>query len=141
MTHTHPKLPDQIELVVVGAHLSGMPLNPELLAHEARFLRAARTAPVYRLYALAGTQPAKPGMVRVSPDRGAGIEVEVWSMPPAGFGRFVAAIPSPLGVGTILLEDGTAAKGFLAESFAIADAHDVTEYGGWRAYRSAVSAA
>ena len=126
---------DLIDLVVVGAHLSGMPLNQQLIALDGKFSRTARTSGDYRLYALAGTVPAKPGMLKVAQGQGSEIEVEIWRLPPAAFGRFVAAIPSPLGIGTISLSDGTSAKGFLCEQIALeTGANDISRYGGWRAY-------
>ncbi|KQS71662.1 allophanate hydrolase [Rhizobium sp. Leaf371] len=124
-----------IDLVVVGAHLSGMPLNRQLVDLDGQFSRTARTSAAYRLYALAGTVPPKPGLVRVAEGQGTEIEVEVWRLTPAAFGSFVAAIPAPLGIGTIALSDGTSAKGFLCEQVAIgAGAADISAYGGWRAY-------
>lgn len=125
---------DLIDLVVVGAHLSGMPLNSQLRDLDARFSRATRTAETYRLHALAGTRPPKPGLIRSSGDDGAMIEVEIWQLTPDAFGRFVAAIPAPLGIGTIELSDGTSAKGFLVEPVALAGAEDITAHRGWRAY-------
>ncbi|TCQ14220.1 hypothetical protein C8J33_1275 [Rhizobium sp. PP-CC-3G-465] len=126
---------DLIDLVVVGAHLSGMPLNHQLVDLDGQFSRTARTTADYRLYALAGTVPPKPGMIRVAEGEGVAIEVEIWRLTPAAFGRFVAAIPAPLGIGTIVLADGTSAKGFLCEQVAIgAGAADISAYGGWRAY-------
>ena len=123
-----------IELVVVGAHLSGMPLNHQLTSLDGRFCRVARTTSAYRLYALAGTVPPKPGMVRVEEGAGGEIEVEVWSLSAAAFGTFVAAIPAPLGIGTVMLSDETSAKGFLAEPVALQGAEDITSHGGWRHY-------
>ncbi|SEI10608.1 allophanate hydrolase [Rhizobium tibeticum] len=128
---------EMIDLVVVGAHLSGMQLNVQLRDLNAQFSREAQTSDAYRLYALAGQMPAKPGMIRVEPGKGGNIDVEVWRLTPAAFGRFVAAIPSPLGIGTIDLSDGTFVKGFLVERAAIAGATDITEFGGWRSYISA----
>ncbi|AZO18593.1 allophanate hydrolase [Mesorhizobium sp. M2A.F.Ca.ET.043.05.1.1] len=122
-----------IELVVVGAHLSGMPLNSQLKEAGASFSRSARTAPSYKLYELAGQTPPKPGLVRVC-HGGTAIEIEVWRLCADAFGRFVAAIPPPLGIGTIELDDGTSAKGFLAESVGLAAATDISAYGGWRSY-------
>jgi allophanate hydrolase len=124
---------DRIPLVVVGAHLSGMPLNRELQALGATFVKATSTAPAYRLYELPGTTPRKPGLLRV-PDDGKAIEVEIWSLDAAGFGLFVSRIPSPLGIGTLQLEGGDSAKGFLVEAVAIAGADDISHYGGWRSY-------
>ena len=121
-----------VEVAVVGAHLSGMPLNHELLACGARLLQATTTAPNYRLYALQSTVPAKPGLARA--EDGCAIAVEVWEMPLANFGRFVAGVPAPLGIGNVQLQDGRTVKGFICEGFALAQAQDITTYGGWRAY-------
>lgn len=126
--------PGFIEIAVVGAHLSGMPLNHELTSLGATFLRAGTTTGDYRLYALPDGPPKRPGLVRVKAGGGAPIAVEVWALPPEGFGRFVAGIPSPLGIGTLALADGSVVKGFLCEAIAIDGAQDVTGHGGWRAY-------
>jgi allophanate hydrolase len=125
-----------IEIAVVGAHMSGMPLNGQLKELGACFCRAARTLPAYRLYALAGQAVPKPGMMRVSNGGGAAIEVEVWRLSPDAFGRFVAAIPPPLGIGTVLLDDGTAPKGFLVEAAGLDEATDISRLGGWRNFVS-----
>ncbi|TDX62494.1 allophanate hydrolase [Methylosinus sp. sav-2] len=130
---TPPDDGERIEIVVVGAHLSGMPLNGDLTALGARFARATRTEPGYRLYALAGQTPPKPGLIRDETGSG-GVEIEVWTLDVAAFGRFVAAVPPPLCIGTIRLADGSAPKGFLVEPAALSDAADVTGHGGWRAY-------
>jgi allophanate hydrolase len=123
-----------IALAVVGAHLSGMALNGELTALGARLLETTTTAADYRLYALAGTQPPKPGLLRVTPGRGAAIEVEIWAMPAEGFGHFVAAVPAPLSIGTLILSDGRGVKGFLVEAEATLGARDISAFGGWRAF-------
>jgi allophanate hydrolase len=124
----------EIAIAVVGAHLSGMPLNGELRVLGGRLLGAATTTPDYRLFALAGTVPPKPGMLRVAKGEGAAIEVEVWALPAEGFGRFVGAIPPPLGIGTLALADGRGVKGFLVESEAVTGARDISAFGGWRAF-------
>jgi allophanate hydrolase len=120
-------------VAVCGAHLSGLPLNWQLTQLGATLERTTRTAPTYKLYALPGTTPPKPGLVRVGEDGGA-IEVEVWRVPLGGYGRFVAGIPAPLGIGTITLEDGTSVQSFLCEALAVQGARDVTAFGGWRAF-------
>lgn len=125
---------DELPIAVVGAHLSGMPLNGELLQAGGRLLRAARTTAEYRLYALPGTTPPKPGLVRVPGFAGPGIELEVWSLPAAAFGHFVARIPAPLGIGKLSLDDGSSVPGFLCETYAVAEAAEVTRFGGWRGY-------
>jgi allophanate hydrolase len=130
-------MPDEIEIAVVGAHLSGMALNGELQNLGGRLLDATQTAPDYRLHALNGTVPPKPGMLRVAAGAGTKIAVETWALSAAGFGQFVAAIPAPLSIGTVKLADGREVKGFLVEPAALEGARDISEYGGWRAYVSA----
>jgi allophanate hydrolase len=107
-------------------------LEHQLLDRGGRFVAATRTAPCYRLFALP-TDPPKPGLIRVD-EGGASIEAEVWALPVTGFGAFVAAVPSPLAIGTVRLADGSSAAGFLCESVAAYAAPDITEAGGWRAY-------
>ncbi|QHQ15470.1 allophanate hydrolase [Pectobacterium parmentieri] len=119
-----------VRLAVVGAHLTGMPLNHQLINRDAVWIEETHTAGNYRLYALANTQPAKPGLAK-STD-GAAIVVELWDIPLARFGEFVAEIPAPLGIGTLTLADGRQVKGFICEPAALSDAVDITEFGGWR---------
>jgi allophanate hydrolase len=121
-----------IEICVVGAHLSGMVLNPELLREGAVFRRVVTTEPAYRLFALAGGPPRRPGLLRVP--EGHAIAAEVWALPEAGFGRFVAGIPAPLCIGTLRLADGSAPKGFLVEPEGLHGAEDISAFGGWRAF-------
>jgi allophanate hydrolase len=132
---------DAVRLAVVGAHLSGEPLNHQLLDAGASLVQTIDTAPGYRLYALPDTEPAKPGLVGGGPPNGPGIELEVWELPLEGFGRLVAGVPPPLAIGTVALEDGRAVKGFLCEADAVAGARDITEFGGWRAYRASLGVA
>ena len=124
----------EVALCVVGAHMSGMALNGELKSYGARFLEAADTAPDYRLFALNSAQPPRPGLLRVAAGHGASIAVELWALPADGFGRFVAAIPAPLSIGTLTLADGRSVKGFLAESSGVEGARDISRFGGWRAF-------
>ena len=120
-------------LAVVGAHLTGQPLNHQLTDLGAVLCAATTTAPEYRLYAL-DTSPPKPGLLRARSGAGAAIEVEVWALDDAGLGAFVAAIPAPLGVGRVTLADGSEVTGFLCEPYAVEQAADITASGGWRAY-------
>jgi allophanate hydrolase len=122
-----------IRVVVCGAHMSGLPLNRQLTERHARFVCATRTAPHYRLYALPGGPPLRPGLVRVATG-GAAIDVEVWSVPQEHFGSFVAGIPAPLGIGKVELADGTQVCGFVCEAYAVVQAEDISHFGGWRAY-------
>ncbi|ASU38029.1 allophanate hydrolase [Herbaspirillum sp. meg3] len=126
-----------VKVGVVGAHLSGQPLNWQLLEAGARLHASTTTSKHYRLYALANTTPAKPGLVRTNGDDGAAIVSEVWEMPLRNFGSFVAAIPAPLGIGTMELADGSSVKGFICEPAALDNARDITGYGSWTAYLAA----
>jgi allophanate hydrolase len=124
----------EVAIAVVGAHLSGMPLNGELRAAGGRLLTSAKTAPHYRLFALPGTTPPKPGLLRVKNGAGTTVEVEVWSLPDASFGRFVAQVPPPMSIGTLELADGQGVKGFLVEAEAVEGARDISSFGGWRKF-------
>jgi allophanate hydrolase len=128
------RLDAKIAIAVVGAHLSGMPLNGELKSFGARFLQETTTSADYRLFALSGTSPPKPGLIRVAAGRGAAIDVELWAMPAENFGRFVDAVPPPLAIGTLALADGRTVKGFLVEAEATVGARDISDFGGWRAF-------
>lgn len=129
-----------VPLAVVGAHLTGEPLNHQLTSRGARLMRTCRTAPSYKLYALPNTTPPKPGLVFEPGYQGSGVEIEVWSMPLAEFGSFVAEIPAPLGIGTLITDTGESVKGFLCEGHAIRGAEEITRFGGWRNWLSGRSA-
>ena len=124
----------EVEIAVVGAHLSGLPLNHELRERGGVLRRVAQTEPCYRLYALAGGPPRRPGLLRVAAGTGHVIAAEVWALPAEGFATFVAAIPAPLCIGTLRLADGTAPKGFLVEPEGLAGAEEISRFGGWRAF-------
>jgi allophanate hydrolase len=128
--------PGCVALAVVGAHLTGQPLNWQLTDRGAQRLKSCRTAPFYRLYALEGTMPAKPGLVRDNAFRGPGIEVEVWAVPEHQFGSFVAGVPAPLGIGNAVLDDGETVKCFVCEPYALQGAAEITRFGGWKHYLS-----
>ena len=127
---------ETVTLAVVGAHLKDMPLHWQLTSREARFAGEARTAPAYRLYAMADSLPPKPALVHVGEDApGAGaLALELYTLDMAAFGSFVAEVPPPLAIGTVTLDDGRMVKGFVAEPRATTGAEDITALGGWRAY-------
>jgi allophanate hydrolase len=128
-----------VKLAVVGAHLSGMPLNAQLTERGATLVGATHTAAHYRFFALPGTTPPKPGLLRVAPGAGARIALEVWEMPVEQYGSFVSLVPAPLGIGTVELDDGTSVQGFLCEAHATQGAQDITHHGGWRDYIASLS--
>jgi allophanate hydrolase len=105
-----------------------------LTRRGARLKKTCRTAPGYRLYALAGTKPPKPGLVRDDQFQGPGIEAEVWTIPENRFGSFVAEVPRPFGIGNVTLDSGELVKGFICEPYALASATEITRFGGWRNY-------
>jgi allophanate hydrolase len=127
--------PGLVQLAVVGAHLSGMPLNWQLSSRGARLVRRTRTAPVYRLYAMTGQDPPKPALVH-SGEGGGAIELEVYELEVSAFGSFVTEVPAPLAIGAVILEDGASVRGFVAEPRALSGALDITADGGWRTYLS-----
>ncbi|WP_336944377.1 allophanate hydrolase [Acinetobacter modestus] len=127
-----PISPNHIRVAVVGAHLTGMPLNFQLATRDAVHIETTQTSKNYALYALNGTVPPKPGLARQQD--GQSIIVELWDVPTARFGEFVAEIPTPLGMGNVELEDGRWVKGFICEPYGIDDAENISHFGGWRAY-------
>ncbi|MBY0273807.1 allophanate hydrolase, partial [Candidatus Binatia bacterium] len=124
-----------VDLAVVGAHLRGEPLHHQLAERGAQLVAATRTASDYRLFALAGTELAKPGLVRTPGFAGPGIEVEVWRLSSTKFGEITALVPPPLAIGSVVLADGAVVKGFVCEPWALDGAAEITRHGGWRAYR------
>ncbi len=128
---------DTIRVAVVGAHLRGMPLNHELTSRDAQFVASTTSADNYHLFALANTTPPKPGLVRS--DSGSAIKLELWDVPSAAFGSFVAGVPAPLGIGTVTLADGSTVKGFICEVSGLDGARDITEFGGWAAYLASLN--
>jgi allophanate hydrolase len=124
----------QVRVAVAGAHLRGQPLHADLLRTGARFVRACRTGPHYRFMGFMNLKPPRPGLLR-DEDRAGSIDVEIYDIPMEGFGRLVASVAPPLAIGTIELADGESVKGFLCESWAAQDAEDITDFGGWIAFR------
>jgi allophanate hydrolase len=129
-----------VRVAVVGAHLSGMPLNGQLTERGACLVSEAITAPYYQLFALPGTTPPKPGLLRVASGAGQCIALEIWDMPLQHYGSFVAMIPAPLGIGSIELSDSSRVQGFVCEAQAVQGAQDISHFGGWRAYMAARNA-
>lgn len=124
--------PDRMRLCVCGAHMSGLALNPQLLALGAHLAARTRTAPHYRLYAMEHMRPPRPGLLRTN--AGVAVDVEVWELPRARFGDFIALVPPPLAIGTVELDGGAQVHGFLCEPHALVGAKDISNLGGWRAY-------
>lgn len=125
-----------IELAVAGAHLSGQPLNADLVARGARLIRTTRTAADYRMFSVPGPVP-RPGVTRVVEGiAGEGIEVEVWSLPTEALGGFALTVLPPLALGPVDLIDGQRVLGFVCTADGADPEQDITSFGGWRAYVS-----
>ena len=131
----NPNSPE-IKIAVCGAHLSGFPLNSQLIERGGRLVKTCKTSTDYRLYALVGEAPLRPGLIRVdqSSTKGVAIEVEIWSLPTHSLGSFLQGIAQPLGLGKVQLDDGSWTTSFICESYAISDALDISQFSGWRAY-------
>lgn len=129
--------PGCIRIAVVGAHLTGQPLNWQLTSRRGRLLETVRTERDYKLFALKNTTPPKPGLIHTPGFQGSGIEVEIWALPEDTVGSFIDSIPPPLTIGNIRLANGQLVKGFLAEASALSDAVEISELGGWRNYLQA----
>lgn len=125
-----------IRIAVVGAHLTGQPLNWQLTERRANLVRVAKTAPQYRFYALTGTKPEKPGLILDPGFEGPGIELEIWEMPEEHAGSFLKLVTPPLAIGTVHLADGDTVQGFVCEGHGVSGAREITHFGGWRAYRA-----
>jgi allophanate hydrolase len=125
---------DTLVLAVCGAHMSGLPLNGELTGRGAALIRTCRSAAKYHFYALEDFAPPRPGMVHTGGEGGHAIDLELWAVPTARFGEFIAGVPSPLAIGTVELEDGASVKGFVCEAYAAAGGRDISELGSWRKY-------
>jgi allophanate hydrolase len=127
---------NEIDIAVCGAHLAGFPLNHQLTERGGFLVKSCTTSEDYRLYALAGGPPFRPGLIRVEAnnDRGVAIDVEVWRLPIDSLGSFLLGIPKPLGLGKIQLADKSWVTGFICEGYEIAEARDISKYGGWQTY-------
>jgi hypothetical protein len=122
-----------IKVAVCGAHMQGLPLNPQLTALGGEFVEATTTSANYQLFALKGFTPPRPGLLRVAA-QGSSIALEIWQIPIENYGKFVATVPSPLGFGTLTLADGSTVQGFLCEAYATQNATNISHLGGWRAF-------
>ena len=124
---------DMIQVAVCGAHMQGLPLNAQLCALGGVFVKESITSVNYKLFKLNGFTPARPGLLRVN-EAGISISLEIWQLPIANFGLFVASVPAPLGFGTLTLIDNSIIQGFMCEAYATQDAMDISHLGGWRAF-------
>lgn len=124
-----------MELVVAGLHLTDQPLNHQLVGLGGTLVKACRTAPRYKLYLIEDERGRKPGLALQPHHKpGGAYNVEVWSLPMENVGIFLQSIPAPLGLGTVILEDGAMIKGFICEPRVIEESKDISGYAGWKAF-------
>ena len=128
---------NMILVAVCGAHMQGLPLNAQLCALGGVFVKESSTSANYKLFKLNGFTPARPGLLRVN-EHGKSIALEIWQLPIANYGQFVASVPAPLGFGTLTLIDNSIIQGFMCEAYATQDAMDISHLGGWRAFLKGV---
>jgi allophanate hydrolase len=127
-----------VEVAVVGAHLSGMALNDQLVSLGGTLVRRARTSAAYRLYRLPVGGVPRPGLVRTGDGPADGLPVEVWQLSLQGYATLQTLVPAPLGFGRLELLDGQTVHGFLCESYGVVGAEDITAHGGWRRYMASL---
>lgn len=126
----------EMKIAVCGAHMSGLPLNKDLTLRGGRFLSCATTANDYQFYALGGGSPDRPGLVRTAKGKGFEIDLEIWALPKTEIGSFLDTIPSPLGLGTLHLNDGSSVKGFICEAEGATGAKEISDLKSWRQFIS-----
>ena len=124
---------NEILVGVCGAHMSDLPLNWQLTDLDATFVKQTKTKEGYRLFVLENKDPIRPGMIYDSTSKYQ-IDVEVWSMPVENFGKFMKQIASPLGIGSVYLEDGSSVYGFLCESDYVKGAKEISKLSSWRKF-------
>ncbi len=122
---------NEILIGVCGAHMSGLPLNWQLTQLDATLVKETQTKKGYRLFVLENKNPIRPGMIYDS-SSSTQIELEVWSMRVENFGKFMKQIASPLGIGSVFLEDDTYVYGFLCEADFVKNAKEISELKSWR---------
>jgi gamma-glutamylcyclotransferase (GGCT)/AIG2-like uncharacterized protein YtfP len=123
-----------VSLAVNGTLMRGLELNPNLLAVGATFLREDSTVPAYRLFSIGDRHP---GMYRVATG-GISVAVEVWTVPAEGLASILIKEPAGLSIGKVKLMSGEEMLGVLAEPILCDGQREISQFGGWRAYRAAV---
>jgi hypothetical protein len=126
-------MPESVLLAVNGTLMRGLALNPNLLAAGAAFVREDSTEPAYRIFSIGDRHP---GMYRV-PAGGVSVAVEVWSVPVTGLASILMKEPAGLCIGKVKLAGGEEMLGVLAEAILCAGQREISQFGGWRAYRAA----
>jgi carbamate kinase len=121
-------------VAVNGTLMRGLELNPNMIEAGAVFEREATTAPEYRIWSIGDKYPA---MVRVKDGSGAGVSLEVWSVPRGGMAQIFLKEPPGLTLGKVRLEDGSMVIGLLGEPALTMGQREITQFGGWRAYLAA----
>lgn len=120
---------------ICGSALQGQPDHGNLGA--AKFLRAANTRPLYRLHAAEnGWHPA----IYQVEQGGVAIPGEVYELTLEQFEHLVATEPPHMYPSDIVLEDGEVLTAFFYPQELVEqhDWLDISDYGGWAAYKATV---
>jgi adenine/guanine/hypoxanthine permease len=124
----------KVQLFVNGTLMRGDVLHGNL--DGARFIAEARTAPRYRLYSIGDVHP---GMIG-SEAAGMSVSGELYELDLEHLERLIASEPPGLGVGVVELQGGERRLGIFWVAAELPEtAVDISEYGGWRAYRAATA--
>jgi gamma-glutamylcyclotransferase (GGCT)/AIG2-like uncharacterized protein YtfP len=126
-------LTTSVPLFVNGGGMRGGPIHHTICEH--RFLGERWTAPKYRFFSVGDRFPA---MWLVDQD-GVSVPGELYDVPLTVIrDQFIPAEPAELELGVIELADGDSALAVVLrrEVLATPELVDISDRGGWRAYRS-----
>lgn len=121
---------------ICGSALRGQPDNQNL--QGAKFIQETKTKPIYRLHAAEnGWHPA----IYQIGEGGISIPGEIYEMSPGQFEYLKTNEPPHMYPAEVILEDDTTATAFLYPQELIEKYNwpDVSEYGGWLAYKRAAA--
>ncbi|HTD35043.1 MAG TPA: gamma-glutamylcyclotransferase [Candidatus Elarobacter sp.] len=118
---------------ICGSALRGQPDHGNLAG--ARFVREAKTAARYRLYSV---EDKHPGIYEVG-EGGVSIAGEVYDLTGEQYRTLMAGEPPNLYEAPIVLEDGSTVHAMIYPRELIEQRgyRDVSEYGGWAAFKAA----
>ena len=115
--------------VIYGTFMRGQPGHANL--EGARFLEAVETAPRYRLFEVDDRWPAL-----VEDEDGVAIAAELYEIDEPHLARLAELEPPGWNRAPIELGEGRRAEAFVGDQALRARGRDVSEHGGWAAYRA-----
>ncbi len=119
---------------ICGSALTGQPDHHHL--GEARLIKPTRTQPHYRLHSVADRHP---GIYRTE-SSGISIPGEVYELTLEQFDALLASEPPDLYLGEVTLDDGEVVPAMLYPQDLIESRNwpDISNYGGWAAYKQSL---